>query len=88
MSTGKSEDDNEIANNILLNLFYDENHLDLIISNVRNYNRQSFGYGASREMYSEVGSWTSAHPSQALFSGFLNSFHKIVDCMSSQNDNA
>jgi len=42
----KSEDDNEIANNILLNLFYDENHLDLIISNVRNYNRQSFGYNS------------------------------------------
>jgi len=44
MSTGNSEDDNEIANNILLNLFYDESHLDLIISNVRNYKRQSFGY--------------------------------------------
>ena len=44
MSTSKSEDDNEIANNILLNLFHDENHLDLIISNVRNYKRQSFGH--------------------------------------------
>lgn len=44
MSTTKSEEYNEIANNILLNLFYDEQNLDLIISNVRNYKRQSFGY--------------------------------------------
>jgi hypothetical protein len=43
MSTNKLEDDNEIANNIVLNLFYDENHLDLIISNVRNYKRQAVG---------------------------------------------
>lgn len=44
MSTSKSEEDNEIANNILLNLFYDESNLDLIVSNVRNYKRQSFGF--------------------------------------------
>ena len=44
MSFSKSEEDNEIAINILLNLFYDENHLELIVSNVRNYKRQSFGY--------------------------------------------
>jgi len=44
MSTANSEEYNEIANNILLNLFYDEQNLDLIVSNVKNYNRQSFGY--------------------------------------------
>jgi len=44
MSTAKSEEYNEIANNILLNLFYDEQTLDLIVSNVKNYKRQSFGY--------------------------------------------
>jgi hypothetical protein len=43
MSTSTSEEDNDIANNILLNLFYDENNLDLIISNVKNYKSQSFG---------------------------------------------
>ena len=44
MSASTSEEYNEIANNILLNLFYEESHLDLIVSNVRNYKRQSFGY--------------------------------------------
>src|SRR5438477_12624479 len=44
MFTTKLDEYNEIANNILLNLFYDEGNLDLIISNVRNYKRQSFGY--------------------------------------------
>lgn len=44
MSATKSEEYNEIANNILLNLFYDEQNLELIISNVRNYKRQSLGY--------------------------------------------
>jgi len=44
MSASSSEEYNEIANNILLNLFYEESHLDLIVSNVRNYKRQSFGY--------------------------------------------
>ena len=44
MSTTKSEEYNEIASNILLNLFYDEQNLDMIITNVRNYKRQSFGY--------------------------------------------
>jgi hypothetical protein len=44
MSASLSEEYNEMANNILLNLFYDENNLDLIVSNVKNYNRQSFGY--------------------------------------------
>lgn len=67
MSTSKSEDDNEIANNILLNLFYDENHLDLIVSNVRNYKRQSFGYGESRKRDWDIGSWTSAPRSQVPF---------------------
>jgi hypothetical protein len=44
MTTTKSDEYNEIANNILLNLFYDEQNLDLIVSNVKNYKRQSFGY--------------------------------------------
>ena len=44
MLTSQSEEDNEIADNILLNLFYDENNLDLISAMVRQYQRQSFGY--------------------------------------------
>jgi hypothetical protein len=44
MTTTKSDEYNEIANNILLNLFYDEQNLDLIVSNVKNYKRQSFGF--------------------------------------------
>jgi len=44
MTTTQSDEYNEIANNILLNLFYDEQNLDLIVSNVKNYKRQSFGY--------------------------------------------
>jgi hypothetical protein len=47
MTTTKSDEYNEIAHNILLNLFYDEQNLDLIVSNVKNYKRQSFGYNPS-----------------------------------------
>jgi hypothetical protein len=43
MWTSKSSEYNDIANNILLNLFYDEANLDLIVANVRNYKSQSFG---------------------------------------------
>jgi replication fork protection complex subunit Tof1/Swi1 len=47
MCTGKSDEDSEIGNNILLNLFYDENNLDMIASIVRQYKRQSFGFVVS-----------------------------------------
>jgi len=43
MRLDTSREYNEIANNILLNLFYDENNLDLVAHTVRNYKRQSFG---------------------------------------------
>jgi len=43
MWTSKSSEYNDIANNILLNLFYDEANLDLIVTNVRNFKQQSFG---------------------------------------------
>src|SRR5271156_1093294 len=44
MSQGNSEEYQEIANNILLNLFYDEANLDMIVLCVREYHKQSFGY--------------------------------------------
>jgi hypothetical protein len=58
MSTSKSED-NEIANNILLNLFYDESNLDLIVASVKIYKRQSFGY-LSRDLVN-IDFWTPVH---------------------------
>jgi replication fork protection complex subunit Tof1/Swi1 len=43
MAQSESEEYIEIANNLLLNLFYDENNLELIVSNVRRFKNQSFG---------------------------------------------